>query len=699
MSLITYEFNRADNAGEISQFRSTLPILQEHYQGRNELVLYLSGKLNINGVDVDGLIFKEDAIVLVEFKNYAGNIKAQANGDWFHDSERINGGSKKKDGSSKTVFEQLKINRRALRDGLAHFTNNENACNNIQALVVFSSIETLQMDEEFKWGANAWVNVTDVEHMGEELDTIKAKTRSGQSIVISPEDIFEFIRLKGLDERYILTRYSDTNVMPADLYHEDEPHNGDDFSPNVLLAKEKAENEKNKKALHEAIILLQTMMEKMQKMAEEKDLIIQQQKAELLKIKAEQLEAATSSISNNIQTNIEIESETVQLIEEVKAVEKEVENIELNTDITVEPKTQTAKKRFGMKQKILKAFNVEKESMDDEQLDLIGDTIDKSMIVAGCAGSGKSVIAMYKAQQILESKGDVILIAYTKSLNRYMRQGKENSLDERFFYHWQWIDQGMPKADYIIVDEIQDFDREEIMQFINAARKCFFFFGDTAQSIYRAFGKETLTIDQISSMTGIKVSRLYNNYRLPKPIAKITQEYLGLTEEDNVRKYSESLYLSKENASPVFVECHSRQEQIDCIISIIRKNKYRNVGILVPENDLVLEIMNAFTSEKFACEFKFNAGYNDYRNKDTLNFKTEYPKLMTYHSAKGLQFETVILPFYQGANNLDEKKSLYVAMTRTYRHLYVLYNGDMLKPLKGVPERLYERMVYYPQKT
>lgn len=699
MSLITYEFNRADNAGEISQFRATLPILQEHYQGRNELVLYLSGKLNINGVDVDGLIFKEDAIVLVEFKNYAGNIKAQANGDWFHDSERINGGSKKKDGSSKTVFEQLKINRRALRDGLAHFTKNENACNNIQALVVFSSIETLQMDEEFKWGANAWVNVTDIEHMGEELDTIKAKTRSGQSIVISPEDIFEFIRLKGLDERYILTRYSDTNVMPADLYHEDEPHNGDDFSPNVLLAKERAENEKNKKGLHEAVVLLQKMMEKMQKMAEEKDLIIQQQKAELLKIKAEQLEAATSSISNNIQTNIEIESETVQLIEEVKAVEKEVENIELNTDITVEPKTQTAKKRFGMKQKILKAFNVEKESMDDEQLDLIGDTIDKSMIVAGCAGSGKSVIAMYKAQQILESKGDVILIAYTKSLNRYMRQGKENSLDERFFYHWQWIDQGMPKADYIIVDEIQDFDREEIMQFINAARKCFFFFGDTAQSIYRAFGKETLTIDQISSMTGIKVSRLYNNYRLPKPIAKITQEYLGLTEEDNVRKYSESLYLSKENALPVFVECHSRQEQIDCIISIIRKNKYRNVGILVPENDLVLEIMNAFTSEKFACEFKFNAGYNDYRNKDTLNFKTEYPKLMTYHSAKGLQFETVILPFYHGANNLDEKKSLYVAMTRTYRHLYVLYNGDMLKPLKGVPERLYERMVYYPQKT
>ena len=178
MSLITYEFNKADNAGEISQFRSTLPIMQKHYQGKNEVVLYLSGKLNINGVDIDGLIIKEDAIVLVEFKNYAGEIKAQANGDWFHGSERINGGAKKKDGSNKTVFEQLKINRRALRDGLSRYIKNENACNNIQALVVFSSISSLKMDEEFKWGANSWVNVSDVEHICEELDTIKAKTRS-----------------------------------------------------------------------------------------------------------------------------------------------------------------------------------------------------------------------------------------------------------------------------------------------------------------------------------------------------------------------------------------------------------------------------------------------------------------------------------------------------------------------------------------
>lgn len=691
MSLITYEFNRADNAGEICQFRSTLPIMQKHYQGKNEVVLYLSGKLNINGVDNDGLIIKEDAIVLVEFKNYAGEIKAQANGDWFHGSERINGGAKKKNGSSKTVFEQLKINRRALRDGLSRYIKNEDACNNIQALVVFSSISSLKLDEEFKWGANAWVNVSDVEHICEELDTIKARTRSNKSIILTDGDIFDFIRSKGLDERYIITKYSDTNVMPGDLFHEEFAHNGDDFSPNVLLAKEKEDNAKNKETIHEAVDLLQTMMAKMQKMAEEKDIIIQQQQAELLQIKAERLEEANNHVDTSAEQLSVIKEDATQLIEDIKTVENEVDNI-VNQPNNIIEQTSKPKKRFGLKQKILKAFNVDTESMDDDQLDLIGDNIGKSMIVAGCAGSGKSVIAMYKAQQILEAGGDVILIAFTKSLNRYMSQGKANTLDKKFFYHWQWIDQGMPSADYIIVDEIQDFDKKEILQFIHAAKICFYFFGDTAQSIYKAFGKMTMTIDQISQMTGVAVSRLYNNYRLPKPVAKITQDYLGLDEKnDKVRDFSESLYLSKENALPVIMSCESKQEQINKIISITKKNKYRNVGILVADNEMVIEIMNSFTSSKFACEFKYNAGYNDSRNKDTLNFKTEHPKLMTYHSAKGLQFETVIIPFYNGARNTDEKKALYVAMTRTYRNLYILYDGKLQEPLKSVPERLYEK--------
>ena len=159
------------------------------------------------------------------------------------------------------------------------------------------------------------------------------------------------------------------------------------------------------------------MMTKMQKMAEEKDIIIQQQQAELLQIKAEQLEEANNHVDTSAEQLSVIKKDATQLMEDIKTVEMEVDDIvNQPNNNRIEP-TFKPKKRFGMKQKILKAFNVETESMDEDQLDLIEDNIDKSMIVAGCAGSGKSVIAMYKAQQILEAGGDVILIAFTKSLN------------------------------------------------------------------------------------------------------------------------------------------------------------------------------------------------------------------------------------------------------------------------------------------
>ena len=53
----------------------------------------------------------------------------------------------------------------------------------------------------------------------------------------------------------------------------------------------------------------------------------------------------------------------------------------------------------------------------------------------------------------------------------------------------------MPSADYIIVDEIQDFELKEIQEFMNAAKKHFLFFGDSAQSIYTRFGKKDFSIE------------------------------------------------------------------------------------------------------------------------------------------------------------------------------------------------------------
>ena len=83
----------------------------------------------------------------------------------------------------------------------------------------------------------------------------------------------------------------------------------------------------------------------------------------------------------------------------------------------------------------------------------------------------------------------------------------------------------------------------------------------------------------------------------------------------------------------------------------------------------------------------------DFRNsKNNLDFSTTNPKVMTYHSAKGLQFEAVILPYIDSFidDGGDNRKALYVAMSRTYRYLYIMYSGQLPSPLSEIPTNLYK---------
>ena len=89
-------------------------------------------------------------------------------------------------------------------------------------------------------------------------------------------------------------------------------------------------------------------------------------------------------------------------------------------------------------------------------------------------------------------------------------------------------------------------------------------------------------------------------------------------------------------------------------------------------------------------ELKYN-DKRDFRNsQDNLSFTSLNPKVMTYHSAKGLQFEAVFLPYLENFSGEEaNRKSLYVAMTRTYRNLYVMYSGSLPFPLSEIDQELY----------
>ena len=356
-----------------------------------------------------------------------------------------------------------------------------------------------------------------------------------------------------------------------------------------------------------------------------------------------------------------------------------------------------------------KDWMIKESELDDDQIKVLMEILDKSCIVAGCAGSGKSVLALIKARRVQKEYGNNYkVIVFTKALCNYMNSGKQElGLTNDFYYYKEWKYQRerrgrymvyskdkngnmipyMPSADYIIVDEIQDFSDEEIKEFLNATHKNFFFFGDTGQSIFTGL-KDTIPVENIRSMCpSSKEFPLYYNYRLPKPIAKITQDYVGV----DVDSYGDgSVYKSQENKPPCFIGYNSLAEQISAIARIIKRDSLTDVGILVPSNDMIPEISKMLNNEGINHEIRYNDKENWRQSKDTLDFSTSNPKLMTYHSAKGLQFETVFIPGVTEAYDDGARKSLYVAMTRTYRGLYVMYSGILPKPLSNVPKELYQ---------
>lgn len=341
-----------------------------------------------------------------------------------------------------------------------------------------------------------------------------------------------------------------------------------------------------------------------------------------------------------------------------------------------------------------RSFYVKDSELDDYQVKVINKKTDNSYIVKGCAGSGKSILALWKAKQIQEGgKGSYLYVVYTKALRQYMSDGiKQIGLREsnvvNFDACFQWgrndygeLQRGVWKKgsyDYVIVDEAQDFSRDDIELLKSKARKALLVYGDTAQQLYKFLkDKQTVSMEDIQYFTKFPVEQLVFNHRLPKKIARVAQ-YLNSESDELEERCTE-----EGTEKPKILEYNTKQEQFAAIANLIKNKGMEDVGILFRNNKEVDEAYDYFTNKGIEVEAK------SYRHKDELDFTSDNPKLMTYHSSKGLQFENVFIPECT-AEGADDRNPLYVAITRTYRSLYIMHSGNLSCFFDDVPTDLYD---------
>lgn len=333
-------------------------------------------------------------------------------------------------------------------------------------------------------------------------------------------------------------------------------------------------------------------------------------------------------------------------------------------------------------------FFVNEDELDNFQLQLLQKRIDRSMVVSGCAGSGKSILALWKAKQIqdLQDGASYKFIVFTKTLNQYMSDGiRTVGLDDdNFMYHYEWKNQGCPSADFIIVDEIQDFERPEIAEFKRAARRAFFFWGDSAQSIYRGL-KDTQDILTIATDAQIEPEKLHFNHRLPRKIARFATPLTG--DEELVQR------CRKEGTEmPCILHYNTLEQQLDVAMQQIKNRQITDAAIMFPTNAMVKRAYTYLRSKSHTIEAKYDDKENFHNSRMDLDFDSDNPKLMTYHSAKGLQFEAVFLPDCSVSEE-KHRTPLYVAITRSYQYLFVMYSTVLSRFFDVVPTSLYSTTI------
>lgn len=254
-------------------------------------------------------------------------------------------------------------------------------------------------------------------------------------------------------------------------------------------------------------------------------------------------------------------------------------------------------------------------------------------------------------------------------------------------YHDEWkYTLKYPSADYIIVDEVQDFSMEEIELFRTKARKALLLYGDSAQQLYSFLKDKTpASIEEIIYLTKFPSEKLVFNHRLPKTIARVA-EYISPAADD-----LENRCRNEGTSKPKILQYKMIEEQLDAIVQMISNRNMEDVGVLFSANR---EVEYAYNYLRNNHDIQIEAKYDNKNNKGSqsimnLDFTSDNPKLLTYHSAKGLQFENVFLPEC-ACSYPDQKNALYVAMTRSYDGLYIMHSGNLSCFFDDVPSDLYD---------
>lgn len=306
--------------------------------------------------------------------------------------------------------------------------------------------------------------------------------------------------------------------------------------------------------------------------------------------------------------------------------------------------------------------------------------------ICGEAGTGKSVVLAYVALKYRKDHPDakICVLTYTKALVACLDEElSKYELPVMTFHRFMAAKGEHKDCDLILIDEAQDLQENWAARITKSGSK-FVLFGDFAQMIYGKSGK-IITEEAMLQMFAIRSSiPLVMDYRLPRSQRELVQ---GLYPD---RKFTSKVYNLMRNAQIPLYHANGWDEEMGYIIKYVKQHSvvrsqsailfewkrsiFKFFYTLLPELDgkkIDLKTINAYLVEK-NIPFRFlGNGEGDLTEGD----KKPLTYVMTWHSSKGLDFETVVVPDLGFGRSQCACNPFYVAMTRARKNLLLTYSN------------------------
>lgn len=311
------------------------------------------------------------------------------------------------------------------------------------------------------------------------------------------------------------------------------------------------------------------------------------------------------------------------------------------------------------------------------------------LLITGCPGSGKTTVSMMRAERLVILKRKILVITFQDLLKNSLINIASKELAPKIvtFYKWYYDlfkflnknddEVAMLEAmknwtglDEIIIDEGQDFESRIYRALIQKCERLTIG-ADNAQRVHDSGLKADQIQAEMQKKGVVLPINLQYNYRNTFEIYNFARYFLPYNERVNNELAIGSIPKGKGVVPIVFV-VPNHDTRLAQLKILLNNAGDRNIAVLVYEKQAVDDYCQIIQGMGIDC----SKHHSDSRVGDDM----ENVLVTTFKSAKGLEFQVVIMPDMETVRNQRYKteEHYYIACTRAKETLFLITKGETL---------------------